>query len=254
MPIITLTTDLGGSDYYVGALKGSIITRSPEARIVDITHHIPPFDVQAAAYVIRHAWQEFPPKTIHLVWVESGQNPSSRNIIIAHQEHLFVGPDNGLFAIVFDDEVEAFAVSDRVPTSFPSIDSMVDVIAGLAAGRQPGEFGQRTDSFIRISGLNARVTPEGIRCNVIHVDHYGNAVLNLSRKTFEEALQHRNFVIQLRGNNTITALSRSYSERLEGDALCLFNRSGLMEIAINCGNAGSMLGLQVGETVRIDFD
>lgn len=253
MPIITLTTDLGDSDYFVGALKGYILSHSPGTTIVDVSHSIPHHDVAEAAFTIANCFRDFPPGTVHLVSADGG-GAVGRNVIVRSEGHLFVGPDNGIFSLALTGEVEAFTTNGSHPSTVPALDHLAPLACQIANGRSPEQLGQPSQSIVRLAPLRPSISPEGIRCNVLHVDHFGNAVLNLSLKSFEEARQDRKFAIRLRGNNTVDRIGSSYQDGGEGEVLCLPTRSGLLQIAVTLGRADDLFGLHRGESVRIDFE
>jgi len=254
MPIITLTTDLGDSDYYVGAVKGYILSHCPPATIVDISNKVRPFDVGHAAFLLRNAFREFPIGTTHLAHVQSGRDAPDRNVLVVYDQHYFIGPDNGLFSMVVEPPVEVYALKPRKPRStFPTRDNLAPVACDLLNGINPAEIGMRQENLVELAMLRPAISPDGIRCNVIHTDHFGNVVLNLTRKRFEEARQDRNFAVNLKGNNTIEALADTYSDVHQGEALCLFNSAGYMELAVNSGHAANLFGLAIGDSIRIDF-
>jgi len=259
--VITLTSDFSLHDSYVGTMKGVILRIFPEARLVDITHHISPQDVLEASLVLESGYRYFPPGTVHLVVVDPGVGGARRPILVAGEQHYFVGPDNGTFTRVLDSDPQALVI-DIQETRFllPSIsdtfhgrDIFSPVAAYLARGVAPEEFGPPLTQPRRLSLPVPRIWGDQIRGEVIHIDSFGNIVSNISREQFEGAVGRRRFKIVINGK-TIDRLHRSYEEQERGLMLALFGSSNLLELAVAEGRAERRVGAGKGDTVLVQID
>ena len=264
--MITLTTDFGTRDAYVAAMKGTILSLYPDTRLVDVTHEISPQDVMEAAFVLREAIPHFPEGTVHLVVVDPGVGTDRRPIALRRDGHWFVGADNGLFPLVLDGADPEGAVAldtpavwrtDSPSTTFHGRDIFAPVAAHLAAGRTLAEVGSPIDELTPLRWALPLVDEEGIRGFVVHIDHFGNCITNISRSTFAQhvglndgaATGFKCFV----GSHSATEVHATYGAVSKGDPLLLFGSTGFLEIAVNGGNAAELLDIRKGDAVNIVF-
>ena len=257
MAIITLTTDLGYKDFYQAALKGSILSQLPNANIVDISHAISAFNIPQAAFILRNAFHYFPAGTIHLIGIDSVFNEKTRYLALKYKDHYFVGSDNGIFSLLFEEEpseiVELNIMQDLKYLNFPLSDIFPKAVSHLAKG------GRLKDIGITVSGVEDRMTLQPvierdiIRGSVIYIDSFQNIITNITKEIFTQVQLNRDFTLYFKRNESITQLSWHYNEVPEGEKLCLFGISNHLEIAINKGNASGLLGLHLGDIVRIEF-
>ncbi|HYH56986.1 MAG TPA: SAM-dependent chlorinase/fluorinase [Anseongella sp.] len=258
MAIITLTTDLGHKDFYQSAIKGAILSHLPDVNIVDISHQIAPFNVAQAAYVIRNAYRFFPPGTIHIIGVDAHYQSRPRYLALLHEAHYFIGPDNGIFSLLFDHTperiVELGIRPDPAFLHFPLLDIFVKAAGHLAAGGALGDLGNAVNDVNQRAFLQPVHEPGLIRGSVIYIDSFQNVVTNITRRLFREVRNERPFELYFSRNESITEISNYYNEVPEGEKLCLFGISGYLEIAINKGNASGLLGLDIGDIVIIQFE
>lgn len=257
MGIITLTTDLGNKDFYQAALKGSILTQYPDARIVDISHEIPPFDIQYAAFVLKNAYPYFPKDTVHLIGIDSVFNQENRYVAVRSGDHYFVGADNGIFSLILeqgpDEAVELNIIQDLKYLHFPLTDIFAKAACHLAKGGSLHDIGDPVDGIVIRTLLQPVVEQNGLRGSVVFIDSFGNVISNISKELFNNVQRGRDFVLYFRRNETIEQLSWHYNEVPEGEKLCLFGISNYLEIAINKGNASGLLGLNKGDIIRVEF-
>jgi len=263
IPIITLTTDFGIADHYAASLRGAILSATPGVQIVDITHEIPPHDIVSAAHTIRNASAAFPPRTVHLVVVDPGVGTARRPVIVSADNQYFVGPDNGVFTLIYESEnfsgvvhvtaTHYFRTQEPSPT-FHGRDVFAPVAAQLARGVGMENFGDPIEDAVRIDLPKPKVTQEGhVHATVIHVDRFGNCVTNLSRAALD-ALMQRLGKSQLRGGvagSAVTELRTTYAEGPGGVPFFLFNSSNYLEIASHEARAADMLGLKTGDALDI---
>lgn len=254
MPIVTLSTDLGLQDPYVGIIKGAILKRCPDVHLIDITHNINPFDIVQAAWVLRQSFREFPEDSIHLVNVNNANRFPDYFILFREKGHYFVGPDNGLFSLTFEEPIEkAYSIPCDEPDRFPLKTCFARAVAHIAAGKPLNEIGPpvaEPESRISLHPVTSRT---GIQGHVVHVDHYGNAILNIHQTLFERIAEERDFALYFKTHEPLRRICSYYADVAIGEPLCWFNSGGFLEIAVNMGRAAELLGLKRENPVQIDF-
>ncbi|HLT42460.1 MAG TPA: SAM-dependent chlorinase/fluorinase [Sphingobacteriaceae bacterium] len=258
MGIITLTTDLGHSDFYQAALKGSLLNLYPAVNIVDISHSIPPFDIQQAAFVLKNAYKYFPKKTVHLIGIDSVYNKNTRYLAIKYNGYYFIGTDNGIFSLLLEgapeEAVELNVVQDLKFLHFPLTDIFAKAAVYLAKGGKLTDIGNPVDEIEQRAVIQPVIDNNTIRGRVVYVDSFQNVITNITKDLFTEVQNNRPFILHFRRNETIEQLSWHYNEVPEGEKLCLFGISNHLEIAINKGSASSLLGLHIGDIVSVSFE
>ncbi|MBI4964163.1 MAG: SAM-dependent chlorinase/fluorinase [Desulfomonile tiedjei] len=256
-PIITLTTDFGTQDGFVAQMKGVILGINPNARLIDVTHDIEPFQVLHAALVTKGVSRYFPAGTIHVAVVDPGVGGTRRGMVLRCGELYFVGPDNGVFSLILSSvsQWEAREIANpefilpRPHPTFHGRDLFAPVAAHLSRGISVDILGDPiTDPVILPIAKPARTT-EGLEGQVIYVDRFGNLTTNV-----EEEMLDRPISSVMVGDAIIKGISRFFSEVREGAPLALINSFGVLEIAVNRGNAASFLGLDIGSRVRVAWD
>lgn len=266
MAIITLTSDMGTRDHYVAAVKGAIITQCPEARIVDISHAIDPFNNSHAAFVVRNAYPEFPAGTIHIIGVNPEADGQTAQLVVRHHGQFFIGADNGIFSLLFDGmPQEAFELTMKLDTdhlTFPTKNIFVKAACHLARGGTPEIIGRKVSTVRKQINVNAVVLQDVIKGAVIHVDHYGNVITNITRDLFDPFVKGRPFRISFgRMADDIKQLHKTYSDVPQGERVAFFGDTGHLEVALNKGVSGpgggggaaQLLGLHVNDTVRLEL-
>jgi S-adenosylmethionine hydrolase len=239
-PVITLLTDFGTADYFVGAVKGAILSVNPQAVIVDITHELPPQDIAVGAFTLLAAYKTFPAGTIHVGVVDPGVGSARRPIIMSANEQYFVGPDNGLFTYIYDREPSPRVIhvtSERyfrasVSTTFHGRDVFAPVAAALSNGVALGDFGAEIDDAVRLPSLE---TP----LRIIHIDRFGNCVTNITRA-------EKGIVVNGR---TISEFRQFYGEGDDESLFAIWGSAGFLEISVNGGSAAKVLGARVGDKI-----
>lgn len=257
MGIITLTTDLGDKDIYQAALKGSILKVQPTVNIVDITHNIQAFNIQQAAFILKNSYYYFPEKTVHLIGIDTVYNKDVKYLAVKYRNHYFVGADNGIFCLMFgtdpDEMVEISIMQDLKFLHFPLTDIFVKAACHLAKGGKLTEIGEPVERVEQKTNLQPVIEKNLIKGVVIYIDSFQNVITNITKELFMKIQQGRRFILYFKRNEVITQLSWYYNEVDEGEKLCLFGISDHLEIAINKGNASGLLGLNLGDSVIIDF-
>ena len=272
MQIITLTTDMGVRDHYVAAIKGAIFRLTPDARIVDVSHTVKPFDIAEAAYYLASCFEDFPEGTVHVVGVDSepminfsGSEGSFPSVLV-YKGHYFVSNDNGFFgAFLQDEQPDSFYRIDDVLSrqdlfKFPTKNMLVPAACRLLNGEAVDSFASVFPSYKKAFALTAVIETNLIKGNVIHIDNYGNLITNVNQTLFERFGKDTPFTIYYRNRDYhIDEISPTYNAVPSGEKVALFNSNGQLEIAINRGanlsNGGAekLFGVRIGDIIRIEF-
>uniref|UniRef100_UPI00404A04E4 SAM hydrolase/SAM-dependent halogenase family protein n=1 Tax=Gelidibacter sp. TaxID=2018083 RepID=UPI00404A04E4 len=275
MAIITLTTDFGEKDHFVGAVKGAIYSEFADAKIVDISHMVSPFNILEASYIIQNAYSSFPKGSIHIIGIDSEINPENKHIAVKLDDHYFICANNGIMSMICSEiapeKIVEINIHDRIETSFPVLDVFVKVACHLTRGGTLEVIGKVIDSIKPISKIAPVVNSEQnqIIGSVIYIDNYGNVITNIKKKFFEQIQKGRGFEVSARSYK-FKEIFNKYSEIVnfdtpeakrqdEGKGLVVFNSSGYLEIAIyksdkaTVGSASSLMGLELRDTVTVNF-
>ena len=262
LPIITLTTDFGTADHYVGAVKASILSVSTQIAIVDITHDVPPHDAIEAGWVLRNAYTAFPPRTVHVAVADPGVGTSRRPIVAVTDRHIFVGPDNGIFSSVFEIDppqkvyhaTAAHYMRSPVSETFHARDIFGPLAAHIARGADPSNVGEPIEDYARLDLPRPKVTQDGqVKALVAHVDRFGNVVLNVTRTSMEALLEKTGAsgFTAAAGAARVTHRFRTYGEAPPLTPFLLYNSSDLLEIAANQTRAADLLKVRRGDMVEL---
>ena len=282
MSIITLTTDYGLKDHFVGALKGKILSDFSEAKIIDISHHIDPFNTVEASYIIGVAYSSFPKGTVHIIGVDAELNKENRHIALQWNDHFFICADNGILSMltqkIVPQKMVAINIHDRLPVEATDLDVFVTVACHLAKGGLLNVIGKEINTIKQVTELQPSIAVDksSIKGHVIYIDHFGNVVTNITKKLFLEIAKGRPYEIILKErvnhnkNKNIKNIWPKYSDiaitdnypvkNYEGDKLAIFNEAGFLEIAIfrsnpnTVGSANSLLGLNYWDLISIKFN
>lgn len=254
MALVTLTTDFGWRDHYQALLKGAMLCKNDRLHIIDISHDIANYDIVQAAFLFRNAWRSFPKGTIHVLSVNDFSGGHMAFIALRHEGQYFIGPDNGIFSLVFDElPSDIYQLDFDDHGQFPLKDIYANAVGHIANEYPFSEIGQPVGEIVKRITFQPVTGHSHIRGSVIHIDKYENIVVNINHFLFERVGQDRDFTLYFKRHEPIITLSRHYHDVSVGEVLCLFNASGYLEIAINMGKAASMLGLNIEDTVQIDF-
>ncbi|MGI9548270.1 MAG: SAM hydrolase/SAM-dependent halogenase family protein [Flavobacteriaceae bacterium] len=275
MAIITLTTDFGHKDHFVGAIKGTVYQELSDAKIVDISHSISPFNIQECAYILKNSYKAFPPGTIHIVGVDAEPTVENKHIAVYVDGHYFITANNGVISLITTEikpeKVVEVDIRNPAQGSFPVLDVFVQVACHIARGGKLEVVGKEFNELKELKEFTPRMINSGktIVGNVIYIDNYGNVITNIQKSLFEAYRNGRNFEILAR-NKKITAIHNKYSDIIDytqekgkrkgpGDLLALFNSSDYIELAIyksdlnTVGSASTLLGLDYRDTITINF-
>jgi S-adenosylmethionine hydrolase len=257
-PIITLLTDFGLKDAYVGIMKGVILSLSPDARLVDLSHEAPPQDILSGALMLQSAWRYFPPGTIHLAVVDPGVGSRRRLLGAASGEQFFVGPDNGLFSLVFAEQTPFMAVSLENPqyflasiaATFHGRDILAPVAAHLSLGVPLTAFGPALSDPVRLDWPAPEFGEKEVHGQIISSDHFGNLITNITMGSLQSWLRGRSVSFRVHGR-VIPQLATTYSDVPPGALLALGGSHGYLEIACRQGSAAQELEAAVGDRVVV---
>jgi S-adenosylmethionine hydrolase len=257
--LITLTTDFGLSDPFVGVMKGVIAGIAPAARVIDISHDIAPFNITEAAFVIADAWSYFPKGTIHVVVVDPGVGSSRRPLLAESAGHLFVAPDNGVLSMVFDAAAyRARVISNpklmrrQISRTFHGRDVFAPAAAHLAKGVKPAQFGKRIHDSIRIDpAYNQALGPNAWRGTILKTDRFGNLITSFAAEDFA-GVTSRPFEFRV-GREKIHRLALNYAETTIGELFAIVGSSGYLEIAANQASAAALLGCGAGAAIELEL-
>jgi S-adenosylmethionine hydrolase len=259
-PVITLLTDFGIDDAYVGIMKGVVLGINARARLVDLTHSIPPQEVMRAALALRSAVEFFPPGTIHVAVVDPGVGSDRRPLLLRTERACFVGPDNGVLVAAARriGKPKAYVLENSryfrptISQTFHGRDIFAPVAAHLSLGVEPADVGRETSSFVHLDLPEVTIVPEGIQGEVIYVDRFGNLITNIERTALDR-FPGPSLSVSI-GSMAVTGPVQSYAAVDEGTALALIGSWGVLEIAIRNGDAARDLGMKVGAPVTVTRD
>lgn len=274
MAVITLTTDWGYKDPTVALIKGAIYSELPKATVVDISHEIDPFDIEEAAYVLKNSYRAFPGKSVHIIGIDNDTYLHTKYLATMIQGHYFLCSDNGIISLIAEDyhPEKIFEINIRYPNDFllfPEKELFVKVACHLLREGKIELIGRSIQELKSYRKLRPKIKENGlITGNIIYVDHFGNAVTNITKALFNKIVKKRTFEIKIR-QHIFKQINNSYSEVVKnikneslyhGDGLALFNSASHLEIAIyksnprTVGDACSLLGLRRGDPIYIQFN
>lgn len=255
MQIVSLTTDFGTRDYHVAELKASIISTYAQVSLIDVSHEIDSYDIVEAAYHIGNVYARFPKGSMHIISVYNYYDSESEFVVLYRDEHYFIAPNNGILTLIFDDlKVSDLHIIDHKELPAHGLsDIFAHAVGYLAHGLPIEEIGPHPSSANDRMGIQPVVTSNQIRATIIHIDHFGNVVVNLKRDKFEEIRNGRQYDIYYQQNDPIHHISKDYGDAPIGEVVCLFNSADYLEIAINVGRANELLSLKKNETIQINF-
>lgn len=261
-PIITLTTDFGLNDHFVGTMKGVILDLEPDAEIVDISHAVQAFDVLDGAITISQAYSYFPAGTVHVVVVDPGVGTARRPITLTGDRHHFVAPDNGVLSMVYDREerlsvrhitAEHYFLLPRSST-FHGRDIFAPVAAYLAKGVDPARFGDEVSDYVRFAAPRPKPADERtLRAIILKVDRFGNLITNITPQDLPALFDGKSgaFRITVAGKGQVSRMHTNYAEGAPGEVFAIVGSMGFLELAANRGSAAQLLGAGKGAEVQV---
>jgi S-adenosylmethionine hydrolase len=263
-PIITLTTDFGLNDHFVGTMKGVILKILPNAEIVDICHSVQAFDILDGALALAQSYSYFPTRTVHLVVVDPGVGSARRPIIASSEEQNFVAPDNGVLSLMYARE-ERLSVrhitSDHyflqpLSDTFHGRDIFAPVAAYLAKGVDHEKFGEEITDFVRFNAPKPKPADANtLRGVVLRVDRFGNLITNFTPQDAPALFQQQPPAFKIVvGKREVSALRQNYAEGAPGEVFGILGSMGYLEIVSNRGSAAQLVGSGKGTEVQVIFE
>tara|TARA_A100000164_G_scaffold81515_1_gene69133 strand:- start:912 stop:1742 length:831 start_codon:yes stop_codon:yes gene_type:complete len=275
MSVITLTTDFGIKDHFLGSVKGALHQNIPDVKIVDISNNISPFNIIEAAYIIENSYKNFPKNSIHIIGVDSELTPEKKHLAVYLNEHYFICSDNGILSLLFNkikpEKIVEISIYNNSVTSFPVLDVFVKVAAHIYRGGNIDLVGNKTEKVIDVHEINPILNQKKneITGHVIYIDNYENVVINITKDVFKKFGKSRPYVINAR-NYQFKKIYKNYSDAIkfdikkefrkeEGKKIALFNKSDYLELSIYksnpelSGGASSLFGLKYRDVVTISF-
>ncbi len=275
MPIITLTTDFGLCDHYVGALKGKLISGCATVNIVDISHNVDLFNIPQASYIVGAAWSSFPAGTVHLIGIDAEMSAENLHVAIKWNGHYFIAADNGILTLLTQpdtpDEIVTINLHSTLPENSSAMDVFCKVACHLANGGMLTEVGTPAEVLTPMYDMNPVVATDNnsIRGNVIYIDHFGNCVTNIHRELLTAVAQGRDLDVTYGVRGQIKGIKKGYADfnlnerfslkNYEGEKIAVFNEAGFLEIAVfrsnphTVGSAKTLLGLKYRDVVNVVF-
>lgn len=276
MSLITLTTDFGNKDHFVGSVKGSLHMEIPNVNIIEISNEISPFNIIEGAYLIENAYKNFPKGSIHILGIDSEKTPENKHLAVILDGHYFICADNGLLSIVAKrikpDKIIEINIHNSNSSSFTVLDVFIKVAAHIYRGGSIDFVGKKINDLKELYEINPILNEKNneIVGNVIYIDNYENVITNISKSIFKKFGKSRSYIINAR-NYTFNTIVNSYSESIkfdidkktrkeEGKKIAIFNKSDFLELAIYksnpsvTGGASSLFGLKYGDIITINFD
>ena len=251
--VITLLTDFGLKDPYVGIMKGVMLSINPEATIIDITHDIMPQNIEEAAFLIEEYHRFFPPGTIHMAVIDPTVGSERRPIIASKDNNIFIGPDNGLFTLILDD-AEVYLIENpdfmlkEVSSTFHGRDIFAPAAAHASTGFHPSAFGRTISNPVRLDNMLPTKEGHSLKGRIIRFDRFGNAITNIKIDFLKDFLGNRSFEVRV-GGMIFTALSKSY---YESEFTCLIGSSGYLEFGYFKGSFKDKCNVTKNDAVLIN--
>jgi len=266
MSIVTLTSDYGTKDFFVSAIKGTILSEIHTVQIIDISHEITPFHLPECAHIIKNTYKNFPKDTVHIIAVDTEKRKNKKHIASYIDEHYFITSDSGLLSLIFPTikptETVEINISGNCETElFPAKDVFTKVACHILRGGKLSMIGDQVDTF------KSFMNPIPVEINngqslvgeVIYIDRFGNIITNIDKDLFKQKKGDRDFVIHLPRGKKIKEIHQTYSDVKESELVILFNSSNLIELAINradknaISGASTLLGIKEGDQIIVNF-
>lgn len=257
MQLVTLISDWNSSDYYIGAIKGRILSNCPAAIIVDVNHQIASYNITQAAFVIKNTYQNFPKGTIHILSINSETSREKPHVLIKYDGHYFIGADNGMFHLFTEGKTELIIEieSEKENTSFPELNVFARITCEIINHNEIAKLGKEKKSLFKQLPILPAIEESLIIGKVIYIDSFHNVITNVSKDLFEQVRKNRSFDIYVQSkSNRINKINSKYNETSMGELLAIFNSSGYLEIAIRNGKAAQLFSLTTNSAIRIVFD
>jgi len=261
-PVITLTSDFGYKDPFVGMMKGVISSINPLAKVIDITHGISPQNIKEAALTIGTSYTFFPAKTVHIVVVDPGVGSSRRPILVVTDQYYFIGPDNGVFSLIYSTQKETLEVihmtaehyfMSHIGPTFHGRDIFAPAAAWRTKGIEPLNFGEMITDYVTIPFPSvSSPSATTLQGEIIYIDRFGNAITNIKAADLDSLYSIRpEATLKVATNRKQTEIKTYYAQGTDKGLYAIINSSGYLELFVYSGNAASSFGIKVGDVVEV---
>ena len=252
MKILSLTSDFGSKDFYLASFKGELYSEIEGLSIIDISHHTPAFDIQAAAYNLKNAWPKFPDQSLHIFRVGESTQKEGRYLCFNHYNHFFILPDNGVLTLLFAKLPSKIIALQQENKSQSKSLFLARAASHVFSAYEIENLGDETTNFEERIVQQPILSKNYIRGVVQQVDRYGNVITNVTKELFTSQIEDKEFEISTR-TERFTKIVPSYASVSPGSKMATFNSAGFVQLSINHGNASELFGLSIGDTIQIDF-
>jgi len=255
MSVVTLTTDFGTKDWFVGSMKGVMTSINPDARLVDLNHEVPPGDIHAGALSLLASARYFPAGTVHLVVVDPGVGGQRRPIAVRFEDMIFVGPDNGVLSWAAPGDLETRLIENKdwmlhpVSSTFHGRDLFAPTAAYLAGGLPFEDVGRRVNNPVQLPWPEVEVSGRQLEGEVLHIDRFGNAITNIPVELLDELPERSSPRISCASREVV--IGSHYGAVSPGSTICITASHGFLELATNQGNFVKETDLRRGDPVRL---
>ena len=263
MAIITLTSDWNNDDFYVGAVKGKLLSLSPSSTVIDISHKVKPYNYSQASFIIRNSYLHFPEGSIHIIAVNSQSSKTLKNVIVKINGHYFIGSDNGIFSLISNKTPEIiielnddFNLKEGTfqSTTFPALNLFVNAAAHISNNKEIKDLGVELSDIESSMPFRPSIEGNTIIGSVIYIDSYSNIITNISKSLFDEVGKGRTYEIFVQSSyNIVTKINEIYNETKTGNILAIFNSLGLLEIAQSNDRLADLQSIEVNSNISIIF-
>ncbi len=260
MAVITLTTDWQTNDYYVGAMKGKILSLLPTCTIADISHQIKAFNISHGVFVLRNCFHFFPQHSVHLFAICTELSEIQTYIAFEYQQHFFVGADNGFVGLLCNEKpnliikINNNLFENNYDNSFPELNTFSKLATEIAKTQTINQLGEQVHTFKRLIPYEPAIDERQIIGKIIYIDSYKNAISNIELNLFQRVGKGRKFIIYVQSNrDKIKQINKTYNQSAEGELLAIFNSVGYLEIAMRNGQVSTLLNLDTNSSIRVDF-
>lgn len=261
MTVISLITDFGQKDNFLGVMKGVILSINPHAKIVDICHEVKPHDISGAAFLLKSSFKYFPKGSLHLVVVDPGVGSERKKLLVKTRDYFFIAPDNGVLSPALKDQasLKIIEITNKKyflkPTSdtFHGRDIFAPTAAYISKGEDFSKFGKRIESIKGLRLPQVKITSKSLIGEIIYIDRFGNLISNIDKEMLDNFIKNKKFKIYIK-NKTIEKLFRTYAEGVYLKPLALIDSFNYLEIALNRGPACNYLKAKKGTKITVNRD
>jgi hypothetical protein len=259
--LVTLLTDFGDTDYFVPSMKGVMLAINPQIRLVDLTHRIPPYDIEQAAFFLKSCYEYYPDGTVHVIVVDPDVGSNRRALLVSTSRYFFLAPDNGVLSYIYNNEtsVEVRAIEnkqyrlDSAGATFDGRDLFSPSAAWLTKGQSPGSYGRLISDYVTFPDDPPKMNNQVLQGRIMNIDHFGNGITNITSTEMEtfRSVTKKEWTGLTVGEMTIKGLKGFYGEGATGLPELIINSNGYLEIFIKQGRAADRCGLQVGQKIEL---